>query len=94
MILPWSRKATSRACHHLRPGDGAPPERSALDRALDRWLGRSQAVAKIAWNLAASVLAVGLVAAALGLIDWSPAYVALLPERAHEAIKVLRRPAP
>lgn len=85
---PFFRPASATACPKT-PTEGTP-----FDRALNRWLGRSQTVSKIVWNLAATVLAIGLVAAALGLIDWSPAYMALLPERAHEMIRVLRRAAP
>ncbi|MBW8814270.1 MAG: hypothetical protein JF588_12660 [Caulobacterales bacterium] len=87
-LLPTETPFASEPLPPVRPD--APP-RSALDKALDLWLGRSQTLSRITWNLAACLLAIGLVAAALGLIDWSPAFVALLPERAHELIKLTRK---
>jgi hypothetical protein len=67
--------------------------RSPFDKGLQLWLTRSQTISRITWNLVAAILALGLVGAALGFIDWSPAFVALLPERAHDLIKLARKAA-
>jgi hypothetical protein len=93
MAAHLSPTETPFATEPLPPVLPDAPARSSFDKALDLWLGRSQALSRITWNLAACLLAFGLVAAALGLIDWSPAFVALLPERAHDLIKLARKAA-